>query len=159
MNMENIIKNAGEQSIHEIRKGDTEEEIRFIQDYLKSAQKIIIPTRNKGKIKAINQVLIKFGLPEAEQLAINTSAADLNRLPAITKAIMTLDQCECDVVIARGRLGVPGSGSMLVVIERKGRILTGTTSPSHVVHRKSLEIAVALETQQSLERIGLQMIK
>ncbi|MCE5213703.1 MAG: DUF3236 domain-containing protein [Methanobacterium sp.] len=159
MKLEKIIKKADEQSINGTRNGDTEEEIGFIQEYLKSAKKIIIPTRNSSKVKIINQVFKKFGLSEAEQLSINTNTADLNRMPAINKAIMALDQSECDVVFARGRLGIPGSGSMLVIIDYKGRILTATTSPSHVVHGKDLKIAVAEETKQALYRIGLKMIK
>lgn len=159
MKIERIIKNACDQSINQERTGDTEEEIKFIQNYLKSARRIIVPSRNNVKVRIICQVLRKFGLPEAEQLHINTSAADLNRLPAISKALMALDQCECDLVIARGRLGIPGSGSMLVVIDEKGRILTAATSPSHIVHKKKLQDAVHDETIQALNRIGLKMIK
>ncbi len=157
--MENIIKNACEQSLNETRMGDRKEEIEFIQGYLKSASKIIIASRNNGKVKTVNEVLVKFGLPEAGKLPINTNAADLNRLPAITKAIMAMDQCPCDVVIARGRLGVPGSGSMLVITDNKGRVLSATTSPPHVVHKKDLKETVRAETIHALERIGLKMIK
>lgn len=159
MKLERIIKNACEQSISEARMGDTEEEIEFIQNYIKSAGKIVVPSKNDVKLRIINQVLKEFGLQEAEQLRINTSAADLTRLPAISKAIMALDQCEGDLIIARGRMGVPGSGSMLVMIDRKGRILTATTSPSHVVHKKEVEDAVRDEINQALERIGLKRIK
>ncbi|HTX61785.1 MAG TPA: FeGP cofactor biosynthesis guanylyltransferase HcgB family protein [Methanobacterium sp.] len=158
MNMENIIKNACYQSINRTRTGDTEEEIKFIQKYLKSSKKIIIPTENLGKVKSINKVLRRMGLSEGEQLPINTNIADLSRLPAISKAIMAIDQCQCDVVIARGRLGVPGSGSLLVITDNLGRILTGATSPPHVVHGKDLRIVVAEETQEALEKIGLQII-
>lgn len=158
MKIEDIIKNAGEQSLNGTRRGDSEDEIRFIQGYLKSARKIVIPTGNKGKVESINGVLMKFGLPIAEQLPINTSASDLNRMPAIAKATMAVDQCECDVVIARGRLGVPGSGSLLVITDHKGRILTATISPSHVIHRKDLKTVVAGEIQHALQRIGLKMI-
>jgi hypothetical protein len=157
MKIEDIIKNASEQSLNGTRRGDTMDEIRFIQDYLKSARKIIIPTGNKGKVKSINHVLRRFGLPKAEQIPINTSAADLYRFPAITKAIMAVDHYECDVVIARGRLGVPGSGSLLVVTDYQGRILTATTSPPHVVHKKDLETVVGEEIEQALKRIGLKM--
>ena len=158
MKMEDIIKNACEQSINGVRKGDTPEEVEFIQNYLKSAGKIVVPTRNKRKINVINQVLREFGLPEAKQLPINTSAADLNRFPAITKVVMALDRSKCNVVIARGRLGVPGSGSLLVIADDKGRILTATSSPSHVVHKKILEEAVHAEITRALERVGLKRI-
>lgn len=158
MRLEKIIKNACEESIKEARMGDTEDETKFIQDYLKSAQKIVVPSRNDVKLRVINQVLKEFGLQEAEKLSINTGAADLTRLPSISKAIMALDQCECDLIIARGRLGVPGSGAMLVMIDRKGRILTATTSPSHVVHKNGVENAVRDEITHALERIGLKRI-
>lgn len=159
MKLEKIIKNACEESISESRTGDTEDEINFIQNYLKSARKIIVPSKNAVKLNIINNILKEFGLQEAEQLCINTSAADLNRLPALSKAIMALDQCECDLIISRGRLGVPGSGSMLVMIDKKGRILTAATSPSHVVHKKEVKDAVRGEIVHALERIGLKRIK
>jgi len=159
MKLERIIKNACEQSISEARMGDTEDEVEFIQNYLKSAKEVVVPSRNNVKVKIMNQVLKEFGLQEAEQLQINTSAADLTRLPAISKAIMALDQCESDLIIARGRMGIPGSGSMLVMIDRKGRILTATTSPSHIVHKKEVGDAVRDEITQALLRIGLKRIK
>ena len=159
MKLEKIIKNACEESINESRAGDTEDEIKFIQDYMKSAHKIVVPSRNTVKLNIINRVLNEFGLQEAEQLHINTSAADLNRLPALSKAVMALDQCECDLIISRGRLGVPGSGSMLVMIDKKGRILTAATSPSHVVHKKDMKDAVRDEIVHALERVGLKRLK
>lgn len=159
MKLEKIIKNACEESINESRIGDKEDEIKFIQNYLKSAQKIIVPSKNTVKLNIINQVLKEFGLHKAEQLPINTSAADLNRLPALSKAIMALDQCDCDLIISRGRLGVPGSGSMLVMVDKKGRILTAATSPSHVVHKKEVKDAVSDEIIHALERIGLKRVK
>ncbi len=159
MKLEKIIKNACEESINESRTGDTENEIKFIQDYMKSASKIVVPSRNTVKLNIINSVLKEFGLQKAEQVNINTNAADLNRLPALSKAVMALDQCECDLIISRGRLGVPGSGSMLVLIDKKGRILTAATSPSHVVHRKEVKDAVRDEIVHALERVGLKRVK
>lgn len=155
MKFEDVIRRAFEESINDTRKGDTEEELEYIRNIILSARKIIVPNKNHVKTRVINEVLGQFDLPEAEHLHINTNSADLTRMPVISKALMAIDQCPCDLVIARGRLGVPGSGSMLVVMDSKGRILTGSLSPSHVVHKQSLETAVRSEITYSLKRIGL----
>lgn len=68
---------------------------------------------------------------------------------------MALDIVDCDLVIARGRLGVPGSGSMLVIMDSKGRILSAALSPPHIIHKKSVEKAVKDEMTTALKRIGL----
>lgn len=154
MGLENFIKTAYNESVEGTRRGDKLEEIKAIQNYIKSSKRIIIPNWNQAKVNVINKVLREFGLVEAEHLEFHTSSADLSRMPAITKAQMALDLCECDLVIARGRLGVPGSGSLMVILDSKGRILTGTTSPSHVVHKKNLTEAVEDEIRICLERIG-----
>ena len=65
---------------------------------------------------------------------------------------------ECDLIIARGRLGIPGSGSLLIFIDNKGRILTAGMSPSHVIHQKSLEEAVYEEAVEALEKIGFEKV-
>ena len=67
---------------------------------------------------------------------------------------MALDQSDADLIIARGRLGIPGSGSLLIFIDNKGRILTCGTSPSHLIHKKSIEDAVYSEACEALEKIG-----
>lgn len=155
MKFEDIIRNAFEESINNTRKGDTEEEVEFIRNIILSAKKIVVPNKNHVKTRVINEVLGQFELPKAEHLHINTNSADLTRMPVISKALMAIDQCQCDLVIARGRLGVPGSGSMLVVMDSKGRILTGSLSPSHIIHKQSLETAVRSEITYALKRIGL----
>jgi hypothetical protein len=159
MAFEEIIKNAINESINGTRIGDKEEEILAIQKYIQNAKKIIVPNKNNTKTQVINKVLKKFGIEEAEHLHINTNSADSNRFPAIAKGIMAIDQKECDLVIARGRLGIPGSGAMLVFMDNKGRLLTAGFSPSHVIHKKPLEEAVYNETKIALERIGLKELK
>lgn len=154
MGLENLIKTAYKESMDGNRRGDKLEEIESIQKYIKSSKKIIMPNWNQEKVNVINEVLNEFNLTEAEHLEFHTNAADLSRMPAITKAQMALDLCDCDLVIARGRLGVPGSGSLMVILDSKGRILTGTTSPSHVVHKKDLTEAVRDEITSCLERVG-----
>ncbi len=156
MGLDNLIKAAYKESMDGNRRGDKLEEIKSIQNYIKSSKRIIVPNWNQAKVNIINEVLNEFKLSEAEHLEFHTNAADLSRMPAITKAQMALDLCECDLVIARGRLGVPGSGSLMVILDSKGRILTGTTSPSHIIHKKDLAEAVRDEITTCLERIGFE---
>jgi hypothetical protein len=159
MDFEDLIKEAFEESIENRRIGDKPEEVEAVCNIIRSATRIVVPNKNHVKTEVINQVLGEFGISKAEHLQINTNSADLTRLPATSKALMAIDQCKCDLVIARGRLGVPGSGSLLVVVDGKGRMLTAAMSPPHVVHKKSLEQAVRDEMVQALERIGMARIK
>ena len=154
MAFEKMIKNAFEESRNNTRAGDTLEEISEIQDYIRNAERIYIPNKNGIKVEVLNNVLMEYGLPEAKILKINTNTADTSRIPALAKAYMALDQSDADLIIARGRLGIPGSGSVLIFIDSKGRILTCGTSPSHIIHNKSLEDAVYSEACEALEKIG-----
>ena len=130
MAFEKMIRNAFEESRDDRRFGDTLDEIKEIQDYIKNAERIFIPNKNGIKVEVLNRVLSEYGLPQAEMLQIDTNTADTSRIPALAKAYMALDQSDADLIIARGRLGIPGSGSLLIFIDNKGRILTGGTSPS-----------------------------
>ena len=159
MAFEEMIKNAFEESRNDCRFGDTLEEIAELQEYIKNAEKIYIPNKDGIKVEVLNRVLKSYGLPEAEILQINTNTADTSRIPALAKAYMALDQSDADLIIARGRLGIPGSGSLLVFIDNKGRILTAGTSPSHVIHKKSIEEAVYEEACEALEKIGFEKIE
>ena len=159
MAFERMIKNAFEESRNYCRFGDTIEEIREIQDYIRNAKKIYIPNKNGIKVEVLNQVLSEYDLPSAEILNINTNTADTSRIPALAKAYMALDQSDADLIIARGRLGIPGSGSLLIFIDNKGRILTAGTSPSHIIHKKSIEEAVYSEACEALEKIGFKKVK
>lgn len=154
MAFERMIKNAFEESRTNTRFGDTLEEVGEIQEYIRNAENICIPNKNGIKVEVLNRVLNEYGLPQAKILQINTNTADTSRIPALAKAYMALDQSDADLIIARGRLGIPGSGSLLIFIDGKGRILTCGTSPSHVIHQKSLEDAVYSEACEALEKIG-----
>ena len=158
MAFERIIKNAFEESENNSRLGDTIEEINEIQKYIKNEKKIYITNKNCIKVNVLNKVLSEYGLPQAEILEVNTNTADTSRIPALAKAYIALDQCECDLVIARGRLGIPGSGSLLIFIDNKGRILTGGMSPSHIIHQKPIEEAVYNEAVEALEKIGFKKV-
>ena len=144
-----MIKKALDESRNNCRLGDTLEEVREIQNYIKNAEKIYIPNKNGIKVDVLNKVLREYNLPSAKILQINT-----NRSPAFAKAIMALDVCDADLIIARGRLGLPGSGSLLLFVDNKGRILTCGTSPSHAISQKTLEDAVYEEANEALQKIG-----
>ena len=159
MAFEKMIQNAFEESRNDCRFGDTLDEIAEIQEYIKNAENIYIPNKNGIKVEVLNEVLKSYGLPEAEMLQIDTNTADTSRIPALAKAYMALDQSDADLIIARGRLGIPGSGSLLIFIDNKGRILTAGTSPSHVIHKKSIEEAVYEEACEALEKIGFKKIE
>ncbi len=153
MAFEESIKNASIESYKGTRKGDTLKEVEEIQEYIKNA-KIVVPNKNGIKVEVINKVLKKFNIAPAEYLHVNTNYADFSRTPAISKAKIAIDQSDADLVIARGRLGIPGSGSFLVFMDNKSRILTAASSPSHVIHNEPLEKTVYKETLESLKRIG-----
>ena len=154
MAFEKMIKNAFDESRNNCRYGDTLEEITEIQNYIRNAEKVYVPNKNGIKVEVLNKVLKEYNLPEAEILQLNTNTADTSRIPALAKAYMALDQSDGELIIARGRLGIPGSGSLLIFIDNKGRILTAGTSPSHLIHKKSLEDAVYEEACEALEKIG-----
>lgn len=154
MAFEKMIRNAFEESENNCRFGDSIKEIKEIQDYIKNAENIYIPNKNGIKVEVLNKVLREYDLPEAKILHINTNTADTSRIPALAKAYIALDQTDADLIIARGRLGIPGSGSLLVFIDNKGRILTAGSSPSHAIHQKPIEEAVYEEACEALEKIG-----
>ena len=155
MAFEESIRKASIESLEGTRKGDTLEEVKAIQDYIRNA-KIVVPNKNGVKVKIINEVLERFGIPPAEYLHVNTNFSDFSRMPAISKAMIAIDQSDADLVIARGRLGVPGSGSFLVFMDNKSRVLTAATSPSHIINQASLEERVYNETLEALKKVGFE---
>lgn len=159
MSLEETIRNACRESMTGTRMGDTERELAEIRDCIRNAGAIIVPNRTGEKVSAINVVLDEFGLVQATHLQVRTDCCDITRMPALTKALMALDTVACDLVIARGRLGVPGSGSMLVILDRKGRILSAALSPPHILHGKSIADAVQDEMRAALERVGLEAVR
>ena len=117
MAFEEMIRNAFEESRNNTRFGDTLEELSELQEYIRNAEKVYVPNKNGIKVEVLNKVLKEYGLPEAKILQINTNTADTSRIPALAKAYMALDQSDADLIIARGRLGIPGSGSLLIFIQ------------------------------------------
>ncbi|AEF96899.1 DUF3236 domain-containing protein [Methanotorris igneus] len=155
--MENLIKKAYTQSIKNKRRGDEEEEVEAIKRIILNAKKIIIATNNQKKFKVISDILSRVVNAKIEMLNINTNCADLTRMPAVSKGLIAVDTEEADVVIARGRLGVPGSGSMLVIMDGKGRILSASLSPSSVVHKEDIETRIKKEIIDALKRVGIEL--
>jgi hypothetical protein len=154
MNLEDFISNACIESSTGVRRGDKKEETEGIREYILNSKKIAIPNCNDEKVAAVNEVLSELNLPKADHLNIHTDSCDVSRMPAVTKALMALDMTDADLVIARGRLGVPGSGSMLVIVDHKGRLLSASLSPSHHLHGKTVYEAVKEEMKDALSRIG-----
>ena len=153
--MEEIIKNAFIESINNIRRGDKEEEIKKIQEKIRNAKKIVVATNNEKKFKVIKNIMLKICNAEIKMLDIDTRFADLTRMPALNKGLMAVDTEKADLYIARGRLGVPGSGSMLIILDEKGRVLTASLSPSSVIHKEDIEERIKKELVDALNRIGI----
>lgn len=156
MSLEKKISCAYEESALGTRKGDSKAEVLEIQSFIRNAKTIIVPNWNEEKLHAINHTLKIFGIRAAVHLQFYTNCCDVSRMPALTKAEMALDMSEGDLIIARGRLGVPGSGSMLIIMDKKGRILSAALSPPHVIHNKTVGEAVQHELIHALERIGFE---
>ena len=150
MSIEESIRNAYYESYDKFRTGDTLSEVETIRECIRSAKSITIPNWNDEKFTVVNEVLKEFGLCKATHLQFPTNCCDLTRIPVLSKALMALDISNGDLVIARGRLGVPGSGSMLIIMDKKGRILSAALSPPHVLHQKSLPDAVRDELSSAL---------
>jgi len=136
------------------RRGDREEEVRAIRERLRSAR-IAVVTSNREKLEAVNEVLSAFGLPEAEMHKVPTEMADATPCPALFKALLGVQTSDADVVIARGRLGAPGSGAMTVFVDDRCRILTAALSPPHVLHGLPVREAMKREVRRALERLGM----
>ncbi len=153
--MEEIIKNAFIESINNIRGGDKEEEIKKIQEKIRNAKKIVVATNNEKKFKVIKDIMLKICNAEIKMLDIDTRFADLTRMPALNKGLMAVDTEKADLYIARGRLGVPGSGSMLIILDEKGRVLTASLSPSSVIHKEDIGERIKKELVDALNRIGI----
>ncbi|ACX72224.1 conserved hypothetical protein [Methanocaldococcus vulcanius M7] len=157
--MEEIIKRAYLESLDGRRFGDKKEEVEKIREKILSAKKIVVATNNQKKFNIIKDIISKICNATITMIDIDTRFADLTRVPALNKGLMALDTETADLVIARGRLGVPGSGSMLVILDGKGRILTASLSPSSIVHRENIEDRIKKEIIEALSRIGINLEK
>ncbi|MBW9221740.1 DUF3236 family protein [Methanothermococcus sp. SCGC AD-155-C09] len=159
---ENSILNAYLESYRKTRKGDKKEEVDLIKEYILNAKNIVIATNNLKKFQILKDLLLENVYKDNNRseikifkINIPTEVSDLTRMPVLSKGLMALDTSNADIVIARGRLGIPGSGSMLLIMDNKGRILTGYISPPSVMHKKNIEDSVRDELIGALKRIGV----
>ncbi|MCS3900543.1 DUF3236 domain-containing protein [Methanococcus voltae] len=160
-----IIKNSYIHSLENCRNGDQIEEIEAIQNVIKNSKKIVVATSNGKKFKVVKNIILKVldnhcndnnqNNVNIEMLDICTNSADLTRMPALTKGLIAVDITDADLIIARGRLGIAGSGSLLLLMDGKGRILTGAMSPSSIIHKESIEHKMEFELLQALKKIGI----
>ena len=155
------VKNAYLESVGGNRRGDKEEELEVIKKIILSAKNIVVATNNPKKFKVVKDILSEILDKEknknivVSKIDIPTEVSDLTRMPALNKGLIAVDTSNADIVIARGRFGVPGSGSMLLIMDNKGRILTGSLSPSSIIHKESIENTVKNELIDALKRIGI----
>jgi hypothetical protein len=155
VNIENTIKSAYEESLNNARFGDKIEEIDTIQSTIKSAKNVTVATSNEKKFKVVSDIISRITDANISMLEIPTNSADLTRMPALNKGLIAVDSSDADLIITRGRLGIPGSGSLLLIMDKKGRILTGSVSPSSIIHKNPIDKTVELELIVALERIGI----
>ena len=147
-------KEAYLQSLSGERKGDRPEEVEYLRRYLKSSKWGVV-TDNPLKFRIFKNTLSLFGIDRVVQLNLPTDAFDLLQVPALGKALAGRSVSDCDLILSRGRLGLPGSGALTVLVNSCGDVVSAVTSPPHVVHRLSLETAVFLDTFRLLKRLGL----
>ena len=159
MNIEKTIKSAYEESLNNARFGDKFEEIDAIQSIIKSAKSVVVATRNEKKFKVVFDIISQITDANISMIEIPTNSADLTRIPALSKGLIAVDSSDADIIISRGRLGIPGSGSFLLILDKKGRILTGSVSPSSIIHKNPIEKTVELELLNGIERNGIMVKK
>lgn len=150
-------KEAYFQSLSGKRRGDRPEEVEYLRRYLRSSKWGIV-TDNPLKFRVFKNTLSLFGIDRVVQLEIPTNSYDLLQMPALGKALAGSRISDCELLLARGRLGLPGSGALTVLITSCGDIISAVTSPPHVVHGFSLETALFLDTFRLLARLGLKPI-
>ena len=161
MKIEESIRRAYIESYNGTRKGDKKEEVELIKQTILNAKNIVVATNNPKKFKVVKDILLEILDKEknknivVSKIDIPTEVSDLTRMPALNKGLIAVDTSNADIIIARGRFGVPGSGSMLLIMDNKGRILTGSLSPSSIIHKKSIEDTVKSELIDALKRIGI----
>jgi|GEM_PF-240921 hypothetical protein len=136
------------------RKGDKPVETEIIRDKIVRSS-IGIVTANEKKYMIISSILRTFGIRKVVPVKLSTDSFDLTDIPALMKAIAGSKISECEFFLARGRLGIPGTGALTVLIHRDGSIVSAVTSPPSHIHRLSLEEAVVFDVVSLFRRIGL----
>ncbi len=151
---ESILRRAYLESLSGERKGDRAEEVELLSQVAFNSRWGIV-TDNARKFTIIRNTLSLFGIENVEQIVLPTSTFDLLQIPALFKALAGKRVSSCDVFLARGRVGLPGSGALTVAVNREGDIISAVTSPPHPLHGLSLEAALFLDTFRLLQRMGI----
>ncbi len=151
-----LFERAFEQSLENKRRGDLPEETAYLAKLVKNSR-IALISGNAEKVEIFKNTLRLFGIEKtAEVILKNSSQFDLCDTPAIAKAIAGKNLYQkADLYLARGRLGLPGSGALTVLINKSGQILSAVTSPPHHLGNYPLETAVFVDTFNLLLRLGL----
>ncbi len=149
-----LFKEAFEESLKGVRKGDKPEETQTLRKLL-SGGRFGVVTDNDRKFTVFKSVLAMFGINDVVQIRVPTGVFDLQQIPSLSKALSGRNFKECDFYIARGRLGLPGSGAFTVIIDVYGNVLSAVTSPPHHLHGFSLETAVFFDAFRLFRRLGL----
>ncbi|MEO2069157.1 MAG: FeGP cofactor biosynthesis guanylyltransferase HcgB family protein [Desulfurobacteriaceae bacterium] len=151
-----VFRKAISESLEGKRKGDKPSETALIRESIRKG-KLGIVSSNSVKFNLMKNTISTFGINKVKWVKIPTENFDLTDIPALFKALAGRNVEDCDFFLARGRLGVPGSGALTVLIDKLGRILSAVTSPPHHLHCLSLETAVILDTIRVLRRIGFSL--
>ena len=154
---ESILKRAYLESLSGERKGDRVEEVKLLSQMVLNSRWGVV-TDNIRKFTVIKNTLSLFGIENVEQIVLPTSTFDLLQIPALFKALAGKRISSCDIFLARGRVGLPGSGALTVAVNREGDIISAVTSPPHFLHSLSLEAALFLDTFRLLQRMGIKPI-
>ncbi|WP_297445627.1 FeGP cofactor biosynthesis guanylyltransferase HcgB family protein [Desulfurobacterium sp.] len=149
-----LFKKAFEESLNGIRKGDKPEETEALKKLLLDG-KFGVVTDNHKKFSIFKNTLGMFGVKNVIQICVPTDIFDLEQMPSLSKALSGRYFGECDFYIARGRLGLPGSGALTILIDVYGNVISAVTSPPHHIHGLSLETALFFDVFRLLKRLGM----
>jgi hypothetical protein len=148
-------KNAYLESLTGNRKGDKPEETEKIVELLKKGT-LGIATNNYKKFLIAKKVAQSFGIKNVQQITIPTNCFDLTPIPALSKATAGSFISDCDFLLARGRLGAPGSGALTVLIHKSGAIVSAVTSPPSHIHKLPLEQSLIADLTTLFRRLGME---
>jgi len=154
---ESIFEKAYLISLKGNRKGDLPSETTLLVEKIKKST-IGVVTSNPRKFEIFKRTLSMFGLNKVVPVEIPTDCFDLTDIPALSKALAGRKfrySTGAELFVARGRLGLPGSGALTVLVSTEGEILSAVTSPPHHLGNYPLETALFVDTFNLLLRLGL----
>ncbi|WP_456397434.1 FeGP cofactor biosynthesis guanylyltransferase HcgB family protein [Desulfurobacterium sp.] len=149
-----LFKVAFQESLNGVRKGDKPEETAAIRESILKG-KFGVVTNNSKKFSVFKNTLAMFGIKNVVQVDVNTNCFDFDQIPSLAKALSGRYFESCDFYIARGRLGLPGSGAFTVIVDVYGNVASAVSSPPHHIHKFSLETALFFDVFRLLKRLGI----